>query len=306
MNDISTLNKAWGIKGHLNFKEGAGHMPVIEIKNDFAQAVIALQGAHILSFLAKDEEELIWVSEDAVFASKKSVRGGVPICWPWFGAHASNTNLPSHGFARTANWKPIASRMLEDGRTLISLEIQQDTQTQKLCEHPLQLKLHITVGKSLEVSLETTNLGDTSFALSQALHTYFYISDVSKVHIEGLDDCEYLDKLEHFTRKHQHGSIHITEEVDRVYVNTGSQMRIVDTGLGRTIHIRNQGSASVVVWNPWLETASKMGDLGEDGHLNMLCVETANAFDDIVNLAAGASHVMTAEYDIQSISGLGS
>ncbi|MBN4061549.1 D-hexose-6-phosphate mutarotase [bacterium AH-315-G11] len=301
MGAVDELNQAWGIEGILNFKLGKGEMPVIEISNAFAQANIALQGAHILSFVPKGEKELIWMSEDATFAAGKSLRGGVPICWPWFGPHASDSSLPGHGPARTVNWKPVASKSLDDGRTSISLEMQQNEQIKAVCGHALSVQLTIIVGKSLEISLQTTNLGDASFTLGQALHTYFNVSDVRKVNIEGLEGCEYLDKVEGSVRKKQEGAVTITQETDRVYVNTGNQMRIVDAGMNRTIVIRNQGSASAIVWNPWLETAAKMGDLGQDGYLNMLCVETANALDDVVELASGATHTMAAEYCIERV-----
>lgn len=301
MGDISALNKAWAIEGSLSFKLGKGGMPVIEINNGLAQASIALQGAHILSFQPKGESELIWMSEDATFAPGKSLRGGVPICWPWFGPHTSDSSLPGHGPARTVHWKPVASKALDDGRTSISLEMQQNDQVEAVCGQPLQVQLHIVVGKSLEIALETKNLGDTSFTLGQALHTYFNISDVRKVYVEGLEGCEYLDKVDGFARKKQDGAVTISQETDRVYINTGYQMRIVDAGMKRTIVIRNQGSASAIVWNPWVETAAKMGDLGNDGYLNMLCVETANALDDVVELAVGASYVMATEYGIEKM-----
>lgn len=298
---ISALNEAWGIKESLNFKLGLGDMPVIEISNALAQATISLQGAHILSFVPTGEAELIWMSADATFASGKSLRGGVPICWPWFGPHASDASLPGHGPARTVNWRPVASKSLPDGRTQISLEMEQSEQVKAVCGHDLTVQLTITVGKSLEISLQTKNLGDTNFTLGQALHTYFNISDVREVHVEGLDGCEYLDKVDGFARKKQEGVVTISQETDRVYVNTGNEMRIVDAGMERVIVIRNQGSASAVVWNPWVETANKMGDLGHDGYLNMLCVETANALDDVVELAAGSTYTMATEYSIDRI-----
>jgi len=301
MGDVSALNAAWAIEGCLNFKLGKGDMPVVEINNSFAQASIALQGAHILSFVPKGEKELIWMSDDATFATGKSLRGGVPICWPWFGPHASDSSLPSHGPARTVNWKPVASKALSDGATSICLEMQQNEQVKKMCGHELQVQLHITVGKSLDIALQTKNLGDTSFTLGQALHTYFNVSDVQKVQVEGLEGCEYLDKVDAFSRKKQMGAVTISQETDRVYVNTGNQMRIVDAGMKRAIVIQNQGSASAIVWNPWKETAEKMGDLGQDGYLNMLCVETANAVDDVVELAAGESYMMTANYSIEPV-----
>jgi len=300
-NDISTLNKTWGITDQLQFKLGKGELPVIEISNSLGKASIALQGAHILSFKPKNQDELIWMSEDASFAAGKSLRGGVPICWPWFGPHDSNTSLPGHGPARTVNWTPCATSSLSDGRTAIHLEMQQDEQVAAMLNHDLRVQLHIIVGESLEIALETTNLGDTSFKLGQALHTYFKVGDVRKVHIEGLADCEYLDKVAGSSRQTQQGNVNISQETDRVYVNTGSEVRIVDDAMKRAIVIQSQGSASVVVWNPWIETAAKMGDLGKDGYLNMLCVETANAVDDVVNIAAGETYKMQTAYSVSKL-----
>jgi len=299
MNDISVLNATWGIEGQLSFAVGKGDLPVIEIKNNLARARIALQGAHIISFVAKGEQELIWMSEDASFAKGKSLRGGVPICWPWFGPHASDSSLPGHGPARTVNWVPVGSTALNDGATSICLEMEQSEQVKAMCGHPLQVRLHITVGKTLKIALETKNVGDTSFILGQALHTYFHVSDVQNVHVEGLEGCEYLDKVDGFRRKKQNGRVDISQETDRVYVNTGSQMTIIDSAMKRRIVIGNQGSGSVVVWNPWSETAAKMGDLGQDGYLKMLCVETANALDNVIELAPNITHTMMTEYRIE-------
>ena len=296
MTNMEQWNATYGIAGQVVFTSGKGVMPVVEISNELARASIALQGAHVLDYKAAGQEPLIWMSHDATFAPGKSLRGGVPICWPWFGPHASDPDLPGHGPARTVNWAPVASRSCDDGSTQLSFELTQNDQVREQCGHQLSVQLHVNIGSSLTLVLETTNLGSESFTLGEALHTYFKVSDVRQARIEGLGDCEYIDKVDGGKLKQQHGAVDIDAETDRIYLGTDESYRIIDPVMGRSIDIRAEGSASVVVWNPWLETAAKMGDLGEDGYLHMLCVETTNAADDVVQLAPGASHRLVASY----------
>jgi len=298
---IQTLNQHYAIPDILSFSLGKGDMPVAHISNALGSASIALQGAHVLSFQPQGEAELIWMSEDATFAAKKSLRGGVPVCWPWFGAHATDASLPAHGYARTVQWKPIASKALDDGSTYLCFELDHATVGENLQVHPLHVQLHITVGTSLRLELETKNCGDTAYQLSEAMHTYFNVGDVRHINIKGLDGCDFLDKTDGFLRKKQQGDITICEETDRVYLDTCSEIRIIDTLLQRTIVIESEHAHSVIVWNPWIETANKMGDLGQDGYLNMLCVETANAVDNIIQLAAGETHRMACDYRIEPL-----
>jgi len=296
MTAIEQWNTNYGIAGQVAFIKGKGDMPVVEIRNELARASFALQGAHVLGFQASGQEPLIWMSDDATFAPGKSLRGGVPICWPWFGPHVSDASLPGHGPARTVDWKPVAARACDDGSTQLGFELIQNDKIRQQCGHPLSVQLHVTVGSSLRLELETTNRGAEPCTLGDAFHTYFQVGDVRQARIEGLNGCQYIDKVDGGKRKQQLGAVGIDAETDRIYLGTGDSYRIVDPVMGRSIDIRSEGSASVVVWNPWIETAAKMGDLGEDGYLNMLCVETTNAATDVVQLAAGATHRLTANY----------
>jgi len=301
MSDIDQLNETYGIAGQLRFVSGPGGMPVADIHNELGQAQISLQGAHVLGYQAKGQEPIIWMSDEATYAPGKSLRGGVPICWPWFGPHASDSSLPGHGPARTVDWKPVASEALADGRTKVSFEMIETDKTREQCAHPLRVQLNVTVGSSLKLELETENLGKAAFTLGAALHTYFRVGDVRLAHVEGLDGCEYIDKMDGGVRKQQQGPVSISDETDRIYLGTGNHSEIIDPAMGRKIVIRSEGSGSMVVWNPWEATANKMGDLGPDGFLKMLCVETANAADDVVELAAGATHQMLAEYSSEPL-----
>ncbi|MDQ6953101.1 MAG: D-hexose-6-phosphate mutarotase [Mariprofundaceae bacterium] len=296
---MNTLNQQYGIANTLSFTLGQGDMPVAKISNDLGSASIALQGAHVLSFQPKGEDDLIWMSDDVSFAPQKSLRGGVPICWPWFGPHATEKTLPAHGYARTVNWKPIASKALDDGSTYLCFELDHTGVAENLQVHPLQVTLHITVGSRLQLRLETKNCGGSAYQLSEAMHTYFKVGDVRQVRVEGLDGREYLDKTDHFARKQQQGDVCIEQEIDRVYLNTSGQLRICDAALHRTLVIDSEQSHATIVWNPWIETANKMGDLGKDGYLQMLCVETANAAENTISLAAGERHQMSCTYSVE-------
>ncbi|MDQ6988672.1 MAG: D-hexose-6-phosphate mutarotase [Mariprofundaceae bacterium] len=301
MSHIEQYNSDFGIEGQVTFKDGQGDMPIVEVNNTLACASIALQGAHVLHYQAVAQSPLIWMSPEVTYAEGKSLRGGVPVCWPWFGPHAVDKALPGHGFARTVNWKPVASAALADGSTQISFELVATAASKAACPHALRVRLHMTVGSSLKLMLETSNLGKTTFTLGAALHTYLQVGDVRQVRLEGLDACDYLDKVDGGVRKSQQGDVLFTQETDRIYLNTGSVCTLVDPSMDRKIVMHSQGSASTVVWNPWLETANKMGDLGEEGYLNMLCVEVANAAEDVVLLAAGATHRMQISYTVETL-----
>ena len=284
---------------NLHFKTGKGDIPLVEIQNEQASAIISLQGAQLLSWIPKGEEEVIWLSEDAKFAAGKSVRGGVPICWPWFGAHETNADYPAHGFARTTDWQVISTEALGDGTTRISFTTRPQAETEAMWPAETTVLFQLTIGKKLEMELITHNNGSKPITISQALHTYFNVGNVSNVLLHGLDDTRYLDKLDGFKRKNQHGPLKIKEEVDRIFLDTASTCVIEDKILKRNIVIIKCGSHSTVVWNPWQETASKMGDLGEDGYKKMLCVESSNAAEDTLTIEPGKVHQLWVQYDVQ-------
>lgn len=300
--NIDQLNNEFSLEianNNLHFKTGKGDMPLVEIHNQNGSALISLQGAHLLSWIPAGEEDIIWLSEDAKFATGKSVRGGIPVCWPWFGAHESNADYPAHGFARTTDWQVINTEALGDGNTRITFITQPQPETETMWPPETSVQYQITVGKKLEMELITHNNGSEPITIGQALHTYFKVGDVSKVLLHGLDDTDYLDKLEGFERKCQHGPVTIQQEIDRIYLNTTSDCVIEDKSLKRNIIIIKCGSHTTVVWNPWEKTANKMGDLGNQGYKKMLCVESSNAAEDVVTIAPGKAHQLWVQYDVQ-------
>ncbi|MFW2371846.1 MAG: D-hexose-6-phosphate mutarotase [Gammaproteobacteria bacterium] len=297
---IDELNREFALDSMLGFVEGAGEMPVVEVSNQHCTARISLQGAQLTSWVPSGENEVIWLSPDASFKQGKSIRGGIPVCWPWFGAHESETDFPAHGHARTVFWDVLETRAMDDGSTLIRFKIIDNELSRRLWPYSSELIMTMKIGASLEIELLSRNTDTKPFKITQALHTYFNISDVRNITVTGLDGCDYLDKLDQFAKKRQLGPVTLTGETDRIYLQTRNDYSIVDPGLKRTIEISKSGSQSAVVWNPWLATAEKMGDLGQEGYLRMVCVETANAADDSVLLEPGQSHSLSVKYQLMA------
>ncbi len=298
---LAELNQRYSLANHLQFKEVEGGLVLAEIANAHATASIALQGAHVATFQPRGEEPVIWLSPKAKFAPGKSIRGGVPICWPWFGPHKSDSKLPGHGYARTVPWQVLETKALSDGSTFLRFALVESDATRTQWPHASTVQLEVTVGKALRVELVTANIGKTAFELGEALHTYFQISDVANMTIRGLESCEYLDKVQDFARFTQKDGIVIESEVDRVYVNTTADCVIEDRGMKRAIRIAKQGSKSTVVWNPWTEKAEKMGDFGPKLHRDMVCVESGNALENVITLAPGETHRLVAVYSVEKL-----
>ena len=299
--DIPALNARYGIPGEVGLTEQAGGMIVVEVSNPHAEASIALQGAHLMTWTPRGAHPVIWLSEDAKLVPGKSIRGGVPVCWPWFGPHASEPTFPGHGFARTVPWELAETGRLVNGASRLVFRILQNDATRVQWPHPSELELHVVVGPTLEIELVTRNTGDAPFTVGGALHTYFEVGDVRRARVHGLDGCPYIDRVDGGARKRQSGPVTIAGEVDRIYLESTADCVIEDPMLERRIRIAKRGSTSSVVWNPWIEKAAKMGDLGRDGYLRMLCVESTNADADVVDIAPGAEHRLWVRYSVEDL-----
>ena len=289
---VQELNSRFGIGSQLRFVEEGSGLVVAEIENTLASARLCLLGAYLLTWRPRSTSiPVVWLSEHTKLAQSKAIRGGVPICWPWFGEHESDSSFPRHGFARAVPWQVIETGTEAEGATLDSPQAQK--QWPKACE----LELTIIMGETLKMQLSTVNTGKEAFAIGEAFHTYFQVSDIEKVSVAGLDKTEYLDKVDQFARKQQSGDITFTGETDRVYINTPATCTIEDAGLKRRIMIAKYGSHSTVVWTPWKAKADLLGDMGEnEGWRRTVCVESANAADNVVTVAPGATHLFAVEY----------
>ncbi|MDT8337903.1 MAG: D-hexose-6-phosphate mutarotase [Sulfurimonas sp.] len=262
----------------------------IEVKNSAAEAKIALQGAHLFHYARVDEEPILWLSEVSDFEPGKAIRGGVPICWPWFGFH-ENKSLPQHGFARVSMWELVYSDESDEKRTTLTFRLTNSNQTLKIWLYKFELELHVTISDKLTMELKTTNIDDKEFEITQALHSYFKVSHISNVSVKGLDKKPYLDALT-YKNEVQEGDISFNQEVDRVYQEVDGKIVLKDKK--REIIINNDGSSSVVVWNPWIEKTSRMSAMKKDAYEHMLCIESANAFDDARVVKPQKSHTLKA------------
>lgn len=298
MTPLAELQHRFANADFLTFSEKSPGFIAVEVKTAFSTATVALQGAHVLTWQPKGQKPVIWLSKAAKFVPGKSVRGGVPICWPWFGPHATDATYPGHGFARTIPWSLLDARKLPDGRVRLEFAPELNDAARTQWPHASSVKYSVTLGQELVVALATKNIGDTPFVLGQALHTYFVVGDIRQASVAGLEGRAHIDKVAGGKRRKQKGAVTFTGETDRIYLDTAGCCGIVDPVLKRTILITSTGSRSTVVWNPWEEKAAKMGDFGKEGPWKMVCVETANAADDVITLAPGETHRMTAQYRV--------
>ena len=296
------LNTQFAIANQLSFGQGNGDWPFIQIHNAHARATISLYGGQVLGFHPHHTtDDLMFLSERAFYEQGKAIKGGAPICWPWFGADTSGMNRGAHGFARNQLWRVVSTRELaDDGATEVVLALKPSPKSLELWAHTFDLTSTITVGKTLKIALVTRNTSDTPMHLTQAIHTYFKVGDIGQTQVLGLENTQYIDNAVGGNReiKPQMGAIDFTQEVDRIYTHTPPIMQIVDAAWQRNIQIQATGSHSTVVWNPWVEIAKKSADLNDGDYQKFVCVETANAADDCVQIAPNASHTLSAEYSI--------
>lgn len=297
--NIDELSR-YEIDGELQFIEIEHGFIYAEINNALAHATVSTYSGQVLSYRPKDrQDDLLFVSDKAYYEDGKAIKGGIPVCWPWFGADPENQGRSAHGFVRNRQWQVTGSESLADGSTKIVMSMTDNDATRALWPHPFRLDIEITVGNSLRVELVTHNTGNESITISQALHTYFRVGDIGMVRVLGLDGIQYLDKTNDAARMTQSGPVTISGEVDRIYTDVTGDLSIDDSSLGRRILIASSGCSTAVVWNPWVEVAASMADLDDNDYQRMLCVETANAGPETVEIAAGDAYRLTAEYTIR-------
>lgn len=288
---IDTLNSRFGLAGSLHFVDSGSGLPVAEIQTPHASARVALQGAQVLTWQPTGQNPVLWVSKATVYAPGKGVRGGVPVCWPWFGAREG---LPAHGFVRTRLWEIRDTSRDAAGQVVLRLGMVDDASTRALWDFAFDLELIVTMGQTLSMALVTRNTGTAPFTLTDALHTYFCVGDIAQTLVQGLDGCNYLDKVQNFAQLKQAGGVEFTGETDRIYMDTTADCLIEDKAWGRTIRVAKHGSTSTVVWNPWSEREKAFADMAAGEFKDMLCVETCNAGPDQVTLAPGGAHTLEA------------
>ncbi|KAJ8768480.1 hypothetical protein K2173_022569 [Erythroxylum novogranatense] len=245
-----------------------------------ASVRVSLQGGQVLGWRTEQGEELLFTSSKAIFKPPHPVRGGIPICFPQFGNRGS---LEQHGFARKKIWvfdenPPPLHRQDSNGKTFVDLLLKPSEDDLKIWPHSFEFRLRVSLAADGNLMLlsRIRNINCKPFSFSIAYHTYFSISDISEVRVEGLETLDYLDNLrqkERFTE--QGNALTFESEVDRVYLSSSDVIAIFDHERKRTFMIRKEGLPDVVVWNPWDKKSKTMVDFGDEEYKQMLCVDGA-------------------------------
>jgi len=261
--DVSTLQSRWKIPG-AKVVAGNGGLPKIVITTAEVEGEMYLHGGHVTSWSPAGSGEVLYLSPNSLFQDGRAIRGGVPVCFPWFGDKADDNSAPAHGFVRTKAWD-LASIEQAGQDVIVTVSTQSDDGTRKWWPHDFE----------------------------EALHAYFAVRDAEAAFVKGLAQTDYIDKTDRFTEKRQSGDVHFSAETDRVYLATERDLELVDLGK-RSIRIEKGNSRTTVVWNPWSEKSAALKDLGAGEWRHFVCIETTNVGPFAVKLEPQQSHTMTA------------
>jgi glucose-6-phosphate 1-epimerase len=278
---------------------GPGGLPFLVVETERCRARLTPYGAHVCEWTpAGHTTSALFVSPRATFALGKAIRGGIPVCFPWFANHPTDPTKPSHGFARTRLWQITEIARDDAGDVRVVFHLVADDETRALWPAEFAATLTVTLGRTLTLTLDVENTGTAGITYESALHTYLAVGDVETIRIHGLERTRFLDKAEGFAENTSGVTPTVLAgEVDRVYLETAAPCTIEDPGLARRIRIAKHGSAATVVWNPGRVKGLAVADIG-DAWRRFVCVETANCGPDTVRLAPRARHAMTARIDV--------
>lgn len=283
---------------HFSVRDG---IELIEVENAFAKAVVTTHGACVLSFTPKGQQDLLWVSDQSVYDGSKPVRGGIPVCWPWFGQAVRN-GYPAHGFVRNQKWQVEKVSQLSGGQTRISLIVSANEASKQYWPDDFKLQLCIEVGSQLTLSLTTFNESNDPVTITEAFHTYFNIGNPQTLVISGLDGSTHSDKLDdNALPENQEGDVKLLPPRDSVYLQQQGDIVIHDTENSRRIRIKSRNACSAVVWNPGPEIVKGFADIDDAAWKEFACVESGNVIDDFVTIPAGAKHTVSVQYSIESL-----
>lgn len=297
---IDELNRRFGIAGIAAVVAGNGGLPKVRVTSLMAMAEIYLHGAQVTAWRPEGAEEAIFVSEKSQWEDGRAIRGGIPICFPWFRGKADDRKAPSHGFVRTKEWQLDSVTAEQSGSVSVVLTTESDEATRRWWPHEFRMALRVSVGRTLGLELTVKNAGASALNFEEALHTYFRVGLAQHVRVRGLDGVEYLDNTDGNREKVQTGDVILTAPTDNAYLNTQGAVELIDLTLRRTIRTEKENSSTTVVWNPWQQGAVSMSDFGDDEWERMTCVEASNILTLPVLLEPGQEHRMLATLSIVS------
>lgn len=260
-------------------------LPLLVVNTPNCRAVIAFQGAHLLEFTPTGATPLLWLSPNCVFTAGTALRGGIPVCLPWFGPNREDPSKPKHGFARNTQWN--LTGVSNNGDTGCELTFALISAPNTLFAYAFTAQLKMTLGKTAKLELSVSNTDSRAFPCSWALHSYHPVSSLEKVRVKGLSGRDYLDNLEGHARKYQAEDVHFDGEVDRVFPSIENSLRIEEGGNTKPITLTHHNCPSVIVWNPGAANATKIADIGQGQEQHYICVERGAVLSEEWQLAPG-------------------
>jgi len=290
------LNEQFGMPNILTFDQN-GSLTRARVTLASCEAEVYLQGAQLTHWKPAGEQPVLWLSESSKFLPGKAIRGGIPICFPWFGPPADGGTGPSHGFARIEEWTLSFAALMPgaEGESLsLTFVLGPNERTSALGYNNFRAVCEMRLGRTLAVKLTVANMGEQPLHFEEALHTYFHVADVRKSPITGLASAPYLDKVDGAKEKRSPDQpLQLTESTDRVYFANSAEALIEDQGNSRRVRITKANSATTVVWNPWDTGAATLADVQPEAWRQFLCVEAANTGTDTVTIAPKTTHTMS-------------
>jgi glucose-6-phosphate 1-epimerase len=257
----------------ISSQTGYGHLtdlPCINLQYGAASAIISLYGAQVLSYQPTPGKELLWLSPLASWQYQTPIRGGVPVCWPWFGPAAecfnpSKTTLSNHGLVRTRMWQVVSQQQTENG---VSVTLQITLDELPHVADGASLQLEVCLADTLSITLRC----DCAILQQAALHSYFAVADITQTKVWPLPE-RYHDKVSGQFKQAMSDSTGVSAEVDRIYATPASLLHLTDTVTH--LDVMQHGQDATIVWNPWQQRCQQIGDLPDNAYSRFICVETA-------------------------------
>ena len=294
------LDSRFGIPAVAEVCEGNGGLPRVQITSAFGSGEMYLHGAQLTSWKPAGDAEVLFVSTKSRWQEGQAIRGGIPICFPWFRAKGNDRQAPAHGFARTRTWQ-IESIVQNEGRVSVSMFTESDERTRRWWPGEFRLIHRATFGSELKLELTCRNTGATPLRFEEALHTYNHVADVEQVRLLGLNAVHFLDNTDSNKEKTWVGDLALASQTDSAYINTDSAVDLLDPKMRRQIRLQKENSLTTVVWNPWREGAAGLRDLGDGEWKQFLCVEASNILAEAVSLPPGQEHQMIAVLSVAKL-----
>jgi len=298
---VASLQEQFGIPGAASIVAGNGGLAKVVISGAEASGEMYLHGAHVTSWIPQDGSEGLYLSPNSLWQDGRAIRGGVPICFPWFGDKQGDPSAPAHGVVRTKSWELESIERAEQG-IVVTMSTASDDNSRKWSPFEFRLVCRVTFARELTLELTTTNVGPAPVSFEEALHAYFAVVNVESAFVQGLEGNRYIDKTDNRTEKMQPDDIYLSGETDRVYLDTQQALRLFDPNQERCINVEKQNSQTTVVWNPWVQKSIDLKDLGTDAWKHFVCIETSNVAPFAVELQPGDSHMMAAVISIATLS----